>query len=358
MAMRIKELEEENLKLHKQLLNKNITETVRFNTANCIGSGRHGKVFKGLFDNKVCAVKLICRKLLNTSQSIEEVIAELDAKCHLCLGLHHPNLVEFIKVTKVDNEATVITELMTMNLYSYINQNNKAFSLDTQVSLCGNISQGLQELHQIPLFHQNLHDCNILIKDDQAKISDFYYPLLDFYKDPVVPYVPPEGFQSSHSDIYSLGVLFIQIITGAIEKSALQQIVNFVREGLTLKESGWNKERQKDVRSAQSTSHVQLCKHIIRGHCPSGSRCVFAHSYEELERWKTNMISSNTSSAQPTSVSLEHHVLLQVIQECLRENTENRPSITNIWEQIKDVKANPEYFIYRALQIKVSYAKL
>ena len=103
-----------------------------------------------LFENEVRATKLLHRKLLSTSQLTEDIIAELDVKCCLCLGLHHPNLVEFIKVTKVDNEVVIITESMTMNLYTYLKQSSdtsEAFSLDTQVSLCINISQGLQELH-------------------------------------------------------------------------------------------------------------------------------------------------------------------------------------------------------------------
>ena len=65
----------------------------------------------------------------------------------------------------------------------------------------------------------------------------------------------------------------------------------------------WNKERQNDVRVAQPTSRLQLCKHIVRGPCPLSNRCMFAHSYEELERWKTEMNSSNNSSAQPAPVS-------------------------------------------------------
>ena len=69
----------------------------------------------------------------------------------------------------------------------------------------------------------------------------------------------------------------------------------------------WNKERQRDVRSAQQTSRLQLCKHISRGPCPLSNRCMFAHSYEELEKWKTEMSSSSSStsnnSAQPAPVS-------------------------------------------------------
>ena len=65
----------------------------------------------------------------------------------------------------------------------------------------------------------------------------------------------------------------------------------------------WNKERQKDARSAQPTSRLQLCKHIIKGSCPLSNRCMFAHSYEELEKWKTDVTHNNDSSAQSTSAS-------------------------------------------------------
>ena len=68
----------------------------------------------------------------------------------------------------------------------------------------------------------------LLIKDDCAKIGDFYYPLLGFSQDSVGPCVPPEGFKSSQSDIYSLGVLFIQIATSITEKHVLLQIVDVV----------------------------------------------------------------------------------------------------------------------------------
>ena len=104
------------------------------------------------------------------------------------------------------------------------------------MSLCLDISQGLQELHQIAWLHKHLHDYNILIKDDRAKIGDFYYPLLGFSQDSVGPCVPPEGFKSSQSHIYSLGVLFIQIVTSITEKHVLLQIVNAVMKETAFKD--------------------------------------------------------------------------------------------------------------------------
>ena len=56
MTLRIRELVEENQKLCKQL---NVTETTKLDVANCIGTRRHGKVYKVLFESKVHAAKLL-----------------------------------------------------------------------------------------------------------------------------------------------------------------------------------------------------------------------------------------------------------------------------------------------------------
>lgn len=141
--------------------------------------------------------------------------------------------------------------------------------------------------------HKNLHDCNILIKDDHAKIGDFYYPLLGFSQDSVGPCIPPEGFKSSQSDVYSLGILFMQIVTSITEKHVLLQIVNAFMKETAFKE-----------------------------HVP----CV-----------------------------MQDHILLQTIQLCLKSNPRSRPSITSICEHIKNLKERPEYISYRALHQEVSY---
>ena len=101
------------------------------------------------------------------------------------------------------------------------------------------MSNGLHELHNHSIQHKNLHDGNVLVQGSRAKISDFYYSLLRLVEDDqhfVVPYVAPDtkkGFQLSYtnsSDVYSLGVLLLQVITSSTERASLEQAVNSVTE--------------------------------------------------------------------------------------------------------------------------------
>ena len=83
------------------------------------------------------------------------------------------------------------------------------------------MAKGLQYLHSISVVHSNLHGRNILIDGDgTAKIADYVCPHLlpngtkmSFVN---VPYLSPEAMEdmsqcAEPSDIYSLGVLFLQV---------------------------------------------------------------------------------------------------------------------------------------------------
>ena len=269
-------------------------------SSHLLGSGIHGKTYSVLFKGELCTVKLLYGKLLKPNQSTKHVVSEFnELRCVIRLNLDYTNLVKFIKVTQINNEVAIINNLMQMNLLTYIKQKGSDFSLSDQVSLCLDMSNGLRELHDHSILHKNLHDGNVLVQDNQAKISDFYYSLLQLVEDDqhfVVPYVAPEikkGFQLSYtnsSDVYSLGVLFLQVITSNTERALLERAVNYVTEDTK--------------RQTYKGFHIVL------------------------------------------------HGLVDYIYRCLSIDTESRPSVTEVYKYIKGA---PQYVSYRALHQEVSY---
>ena len=200
-----------------------------------LGSGKHGKTYSMLYNDKWCSVKFLNRKLLKPNQPAEQ----LNEKCTICLGLDYCNLVRFIEITQIGSEIAIINEMMQMNLSTFIKQKGADFSLFDQLSLCSDVSKGLHELHDHSILHKNLHNNNVLVQGNRAKISDFYYSLLELPEDDkefVIPYVAPEiikGIQSVfsvNSDVYSLGVLLLQVVTGSTERALLQQMVSTVNK--------------------------------------------------------------------------------------------------------------------------------
>ena len=85
------------------------------------------------------------------------------------------------------------------------------------------MAKGLQFLHTAGLVHNNLHGGNILIsQDEQAKISDYICPLVDSLNEQATPQdkvcmssesIKNTHLVSKHLDIYSLGVLYLQVST-------------------------------------------------------------------------------------------------------------------------------------------------
>ena len=276
-----------------------MVEEILLKPSHLLGSGRHGKTYNTIFKGKACTAKLLYGKLLKHNQSIEQLVSEFNERCTVCFHLDHSNLVKFIKVIQVNNEIVIINESMQMNLPTYMKQKGSDFSLGDQFSLCLDMSNGLYKLHNHSILHKNLHDDNVLVQGNQAKISDFYYSLLeDDNQDFAIPYVAPEvikSFQSifSHSsDVYSLGVLLLQVITNSTERAALEQIVNTVTEKVT---------RQ---------AHIKNINVILCG-------------------------------------------LVDHVYECLNDDVKSRPSVTEICKYMRSVSQNIDVSVF---DLKVSYS--
>ena len=115
----------------------------------------------------------------------------------------------------------ILTELLTESLTVFVEHCKETLHVNQEIDLCNNIAQGLACLHSYSLVHGNLHGNNVLIsRDGRAKIADYLCPLLfsniDVYNSS--GYLSPEVFKnkttpSTQSNVFTLGVLFLQVIT-------------------------------------------------------------------------------------------------------------------------------------------------
>ena len=137
----------------------------------------------------------------------------------------HTNIEQFHSVVQLtpDSPPILLTELLHENLNSYTAGMKGKLPVHVQLDLCHDMAKGLQYLHTSGLVHNNLHGANILISQDgRAKIADYICPLVDSLNEKVTPehtvYTSPElvkniRIYSKQSDIYSLGVLYLQVAT-------------------------------------------------------------------------------------------------------------------------------------------------
>lgn len=202
--------------------------TNNFSSENKLGTGGFGSVYKGKLPNgKEIAVK----RLSKTSTQGEE---EFKNEVTLTEKLQHVNIVTVLGFCAEREEKMLIYEYMpNKSLDIYIYDPIRRYMLDwrKRVQIIEGLTQGLlylQEYSNFTIIHRDIKSSNVLLDEEMnPKISDFGMARL-FRKDELEAntsrivgtygYVPPEyvrkGIYSMKYDVYSFGVLLLQIISG------------------------------------------------------------------------------------------------------------------------------------------------
>ncbi|XP_059661596.1 G-type lectin S-receptor-like serine/threonine-protein kinase At4g27290 isoform X1 [Cornus florida] len=202
--------------------------TKNFSCTNMIGEGGFGPVYKGkLTTGQEIAVKRLSN---NSGQGLQEFKNEV----MLISKLQHRNLVRLLGCYVEGEERMLIYEYMpNKSLDYFIFDQNRRLELPWQkrFEIAMGISRGLLYLHQdsrLRIIHRDLKASNILLDEELSpKISDFGIAR-SFGIDQIEAktkrvigtygYMSPEyaidGKFSVKSDVFSLGVLLLEIVSG------------------------------------------------------------------------------------------------------------------------------------------------
>lgn len=208
--------------------------TNNFNVASEVGQGGYGKVYKGVFtDGTVVAIK---RAQEGSLQGEKEFLTEIE----LLSRLHHRNLVSLLGFCDEEGEQMLVYEFMsngTLRDHLSVSEKYKeSLSFGMRLRIALGSAKGILYLHSEadpPIFHRDIKATNILLDSKMvAKVADFglsrLAPVADL--EGVVPghvstvvkgtpgYLDPEYFLThkltDKSDVYSLGVVFLELLTG------------------------------------------------------------------------------------------------------------------------------------------------
>ncbi|MQM18876.1 hypothetical protein Taro_051877 [Colocasia esculenta] len=202
--------------------------TGNFSELNLLGQGGFGAVYKGLLPNgQEIAVK---RLLAGSGQGVEELKNEVV----LLAKLQHRNLVRLLGVCLEGEEKLLVYEYVpnrSLDKFLFDAATSHQLNWERRYQIIGGISRGLQYLHedsQVKIIHRDLKASNVLLDADMnSKISDFGLARL-FAVDQThartsrvvgtFGYMSPEyamrGHFSNKSDVFSFGVLVLEIVTG------------------------------------------------------------------------------------------------------------------------------------------------
>ncbi|KQK17928.1 hypothetical protein BRADI_1g37626v3 [Brachypodium distachyon] len=221
---------------------KEITNS--FSDERVLGEGSFGVVYKGVLQNgEMVAVKKLMALMPGFQKQFENEVYHL-------MRLNHPNIVRCVGycyetqnfcleykgkyVFAETAERLLCLEYMAKgSLDNYLADESCGLDWHTRYNIISGICYGLHYLHEdwqtnTPIIHLDLKPANILLDDNMVpKIADFGLSRLfgeqqtracTTTRDGTFGYMAPEyihrGIITTKSDIFSLGVIIIEIITG------------------------------------------------------------------------------------------------------------------------------------------------
>ncbi|KAK1418425.1 hypothetical protein QVD17_27569 [Tagetes erecta] len=253
--------------------------TNSFSEENKLGEGGYGPVYKGKVSNgQEIAVKRLAH---SSKQGIEEFKNEVK----FATKLQHVNLVKLLGFCTEREEKMLIYEYMpnkSLDFYLFDPQKRSKLNWEKWVEIIEGIIQGLlylQEYSRLTIVHRDLKASNILLDADmKPKISDFGIAKSfqnnenEASTDRIVGTygcVPPEyvkkGLYSRKYDVYSFGVLLLQIISGKKNYSVYgpHQSLNLLEYAYVLWKEGVAMEFiDSSLNDEFSTCKLTRCMHV------------------------------------------------------------------------------------------------
>src|SRR6516164_1573155 len=237
----------------------------RYKLLEKVGEGGFGVVY--VAEQREPVKRRVALKIIKLGMDTRQVIARFEAERQALALMDHPNIAKVLDAgaTGTGRPYFVMELVRGIKITDYCEQNQLSTRerLDLFISVC----QAIQHAHQKGIIHRDIKPSNILVtlhdgvpvpkvidfgiaKATQGELTDktVYTQLQEFIGTPA--YMSPEQAEMSgldidtRADIYSLGVLLYELLTGKtpfdaedLLKAGLEQMRRTIREKEPLKPS-------------------------------------------------------------------------------------------------------------------------
>ena len=279
-----------------------------------LGAGSYGKVCRALCDGLPCAAKIIHSTLFDlTDPGAASFMRRFDEECRLLSRVRHPNVVLYL-TTYSDPETNLpvlLMELCDNSLTKVLEHAPGSLDYHIECNITHDIALALVYLHANQVIHRDLTSNNVLmITGCRAKVTDFGMSRLVNVNPRMTPltqcpgnllYMSPEALDeepryTKKLDIFSLGVLVVQILTRQFPNPTARFSVVDVSQ---------------DSRFGSKTVNVPV---------------------KEIERRSEHL-----------KLICDSHPLKMLALDCLKDVEKERPSALDISTTLHDIKQSQDY---------------
>ena len=215
------------IETHREELTTGSSFAGRYQIIEELGEGGMGKIYKAL-DTKInekIAIKLIKPEIASDKKIIERFSNELK----IARKIGHRNVGRMFHLGEEEGTHFITMEYVPGQDLKGLIRQSAPLSITRSISIAKQICEGLSEAHRLGVIHRDLKPSNIMIdKSGNARIMDFGIARTLKTKGitgsgvmiGTPEYMSPEQVEGKEvdqrSDIYSLGVILYEMVTGRV----------------------------------------------------------------------------------------------------------------------------------------------
>ncbi len=315
----------------------------RYEIIEKIGGGGMAEVYKARCRvlNRNVAIKVLRGEFVED----EEFISKFKDESQAAAKLNHNNIVN-IYDTGLDGDIhyIVMEYVEGMTLKEYI-KDNKPLDIKESINIASQIAEALRHAHSNKIIHRDIKPQNILITEEKlAKVGDFGIARAISEKTITnsdksigsVHYFSPEqargGYVDNRTDIYSLGVVLFEMVTGRVPfdgDTPISVALKHVNENIS-KPSKYNEKIPEKLEEIilKSTNKSQRLRY---------------HNIDEMIEDLKNVFEPNTKSAFiPSEEDLEkEEALRKFFESDNSDNNKKNKKVTKISDVEEDDVKEP-----------------
>ena len=199
----------------------------RYEIVKSIGEGGMANVY--LANDNILDRKVAVKVLRGDLSADDKFIRRFEREAQSVSNLSHQNIVEVYDVGVEDNEHYIVMEYIEGKTLKQLLKKRESLTLTEVIDIMTQLTDGMSHAHESYIIHRDIKPQNIMIEDNGLiKITDFGIAMalnatqLTQTNSVMgsVHYLPPEQASGKgatiKSDIYSLGILMYELITGNV----------------------------------------------------------------------------------------------------------------------------------------------
>lgn len=192
----------------------------KYEIVDSLGSGGFASVYKAIdtWLGKTVAIKIPHQQRGDFNKLLEEP--------RLLAKLEHENIVKLYSAEKEEDIFFIVMEYIEGSSLEDILQEKARLQVQESIGIIKQICSAVDYAHLNNIIHRDLRPANILIeKNKRVRVADFGISKLlanTQYAKTIIgtpPYMAPEQFEGKtvfSSDLYSIGVIFYEMLTGTV----------------------------------------------------------------------------------------------------------------------------------------------